>query len=523
MRPIPLTSLAVLTAVSSQTVSAQRAETILPARAIVRDECPVTPSKLIAKEFMPEQESGLAGALASIGASIVSDLVKAGVTGLANALEAASQEHGYVAEATTDFDFYRLNPPKALADGDLPTLSTGRTCLVLYVPASTDDSSVFATAADLKALSDRKAGNPLYTFANGPEGDLLPPADRIAKLVEIGLDKAPALYVEAELLARPDGMIVRPVLAWYREKLKGAPLASSGVELQATFAVPGGTDKSDIGDIFAVARIKLPTMSPLKLKKGGQPSYPSDSLKGADELASFSSPVILQRPTAGSPNDTVTAYSAAYTSFATLKADVRAKERAATSKERKLKAAIGELDAENKKPKPDPAKVKKLQQQVDELNNEAEIVAASDARADLKVAGNKRDGLKYTGKDGARLSVGSTNVKLRFVVIKDANKFGLALAAALKGQAEATGTAVKNQLTTTPEPDWSTEKTAYLEAVSQLNAKQREYDAAVTAGNAADISRFADEVQVQKGRVNEAALAAHLPMPYKGLLAQAAR
>lgn len=110
----------------------------------------------------------------------------------------------------------------------------------------------------------------------------------------------------------------------------------------------------------------------------------------------------------------------------------------------------------------------------------------------------------------------AVNVKARLVIIKDANKFALAIAAAMKGSADAAATAVTKELT--PSTAWSTDATAFITAQTAVDGKQRDYDAAVTAGDTAKSATLGDELRVAKAKLNEAAAALNRPLPYPDLL-----
>ena len=67
-------------------------------------------------------------------------------------------------------------------------------------------------------------------------------------------------------------------------------------------------------------------------------------------------------------------------------------------------------------------------------------------------------------------------------------------------------------------PSSPSNDTAYIKTEATLAATQREYDAAVTGGDAAVIAKLRGELNVAKAKLNEAAVAIKRPIPYSGLI-----
>jgi hypothetical protein len=208
-----------------------------------------------------------------------------------------------------------------------------------------------------------------------------------------------------------------------------------------------------------------------------------------DDLRSSTSPMMAARPTAGVIDTALTNANGAYTALATRKREQIVADRALLAAEARLKA------------KPQDADLLAVR------------TAAADAAKDAQAAVSLADTAANAIGDSP---VGATNVSARFVVIRAEDKFGMALAKALKGQADAAGKAATEALA--PKPEFTANDTAYLAAEATLAAKQREYDAAVTSGDAAIIAKLLGELNVAKAKVNEAAVAIKRPIPYPGLL-----
>jgi hypothetical protein len=441
---------------------AQRAETSTTARLSVQPKCLIAPGDATDGERAGlAMESALGAALVTIGAKAAGAAVAAGANALGAALERASQEHGFVAEGVTTFNAYELQPASQ-GGPTLARLAQKRGCLVLYVPGS--QATAFAETA-LPSSTPPDGASPLVA-----------PVDAKVFLHDIGAVTAPALYVEAEIMPTKDGTAIRPVLVWYREALKGAPAKAAATELHVTLATPGaGKDALDIGTAYGAVQIKLPKMAP------GQMLAPWE-LKG---LGLVSMPA---RPTTGTPDSRLSAANGLYASLATVGAEEKAAKRAADAAARKQQA------------------------QNTPATREASIVAneaLTAKRAELQKVTTRA--LSVGSED-----VGTTNAKARFVVVRDANKLGLAIGKALQDSSKDVGAAVTTALT--PSPEWEVTDTAYLQAITNITAKQREYDAAVAAGDPAAINKASDELVILKARANEAAVAAKRDLPYPSLL-----
>ncbi|MGH6909084.1 MAG: hypothetical protein ACREEG_02780 [Phenylobacterium sp.] len=461
---------------SSSTWAADRIEAVTPARLAVRSNCIVAPATATIEERAADaKESAFGLALATVGAKFIGDLAGAGLAALGDAISTASQEHGYVAEAQSHYSFYQIRLPKngrKIAD-----LQQKSVCLILYVPSSTGVVEDMKTSPELKKLDDfgRPSGKGLQLL--DPTGE----ADAEAALKDIGLSTVPAVYIEAELWPAADGMIVRPVLVWYHEQLKGAPKTAAAAELHATFATPSSaTGSTALGATFALAVIKLPTLTP------------GATALGPWDLAGRGIVGIPARPTTGSADTALAAANSIYAAAATSEAELGQAVTTLATAKRAL--ARGKTAAAE----------------------EAVFVATEAVAAKTK----SRDEARAAAATVKSVNVGTTNVQERFVVIRDANKFGLAIGAALKARSTDLNTAVTAALTPKgPTPDWALTDTAYLQAATNITAKQREIDAAAASGDASAVARLNGEMVILQAKANEAAVAASRALPYPNLLA----
>lgn len=470
-----LSSATALAVAASPVLAADRIDAVTQARVVVRSDCLIAPPTATTPERAADaKESAFGLAFATMGAKFVGDLAGAGLNALGEAISAASQEHGYVAEGQGHFSFYETRKPsggRKLAD-----LQQKPACVILYVPSDKGVVADMKLAPELNTLnaSETRAGREgLQLFSPG----LVKEAED--GLTEIGLTRLPAVYVEAELWATPDGMTVRPVLVWYHQALSGAPSKATAAEFQATFATPAnGSNATALGATFAVVEIKLPETAP-------------QSAWGPFDLANRGFIGVPARPTSGSPEATLAATNALYAAAASASTELdQARAVLATTQRRLARGKTPDVE-------------------------ESVIVATAMVAAKSK-AKSDADAALVTIK---AVSSGTTNVQARFVVVRDANKLGLAIGAALKARNADLNAAVSAALTPkTPTPEWAATDTAYLQAATNITAKQREIDAAASTGDTAAVARLNDELSVLKAKANEAAIAASRPIPYPGLL-----
>lgn len=456
-------ALAVAISIGSPAI-AQRAETVSPAMVFERDKCLLTPYSALAAERARTGEF-LGPLLVTLFAGLAGDLVKSGVNALGDALDTASQEHGFVAEGAAGIRFGAIDP--ASAEAQRAIFRPTERCIGLYVPSGEGDiANIFSDTALTRN------GTIPFDWLNSPQEKLA----RTNEFIKLGMTSLPTVYAEGVILPGKEGFIFRPMLVWYRTALKGAPKSRTAAEMHVLFATPSFDAKTPgIGGGFAGARLTLPRLAPGNVLDWNQ-------LQGSKSVW------LPLRPTAGVVDAQLQSLNTAYTMVGTRSAEL--------AKADKALAAAQRVKARKPGPEADEA-VAVAQETVDEATQA--LKKASDAVADRK-----------------SVPAGATNIQVRFVAIRDANKFGLAVAKALKGQADAAGKGVTDALT--PKPDWATTDTTYLTAMITVEQKQKLYDDAVGAGDAAAIVKTGDDLRIAKAKANEAAVAAMKPLPYPGLL-----
>ncbi|MBC7986535.1 MAG: hypothetical protein H7X93_07675 [Sphingomonadaceae bacterium] len=526
------TALTVSMPVHSQTPSS-RAERFAPARLAVLDDCP-----LANPPPASEREFAFGALLGGIAASLAGNLVSGGIGLLAGALDRASREQGFVAEDAADFSYFRLvtprdlNPPltgststtrgsgdispppeageatpaaNSSADANLPTTPSARTdslppqnatiarlssdqhCLVLFIPPSVRGHGSLQQQLQVDPTLLREEDKLLRLFDqpidSDPDGENLRPT--VGTLLEqlegnYGLIGVPSLYIEARLVPLEEGLRVVPVLMWYRDRMPGAPNRPSRTEFHVILATPGlGVAIGDIGAPFAAARIQTPEMAP-----GG--------ILFAHQLAAYESLVVPSRPTTGYVETTLARYNTLYTARATSQHALVAAQRA--------QVAAAESHAAN--PTLSNDQLRRIAQNA--------LDDATRARADAQAAAESLQSI----------DIGATNVRARFVVVRDANRFLQAIYSALAATAAPAGAAVTQYVTEalTPRAAWSNPDTLYVQALTNIAARQREIDTAYSVGDAGAVARLSGELRVLMAQANEAAAGSNRPLPYPALM-----
>jgi len=515
-RPFTLPAAAALLSLQAAPALAQtpRAETQVQAVVVVTDGCLLAGSTATAGDLKSVGGHGPIGAaVATFGAQVLGDLVSAGAGILAGALEEASRERAIVYSGRSSFEFYQFAREVAPASAAGPSPSdsasesqaaagtpepqqqtetarlaeprslvavspsTGGQCLIISVP----DRVVMASAARERAT--------LLPLTEAQKTDLI--AGQLndggsSEWAALGLPPQPALYMEAELQARPDGFRIRPVLLWRQASLPGTRRQALPMELHVTFAVPAlATDQAPIGTPFAVARMPLPALTP-----GENP------IMGAATLRPYASEVMPMRPFIGSPATALAALTAAEKAVIDNQEAIDLARRT-EQRARPLAAAAGST----------PAAVAALHLAEDQLADAQAARAGLVARA-TALAGEAVD---------AR--TGSTNVQARIVLIQDQNRFGMALAKAIRDRGPAVGAAITADLAPqTRAQAWTAADTNYVTSISTVQSKADALARAVAAGDANLVLAARLELQNAQAAANAAAAASDRPLPFPNVI-----
>jgi len=370
--------------------------------------------------------SDLGVPLATFAAQTLGDTAAAAANALGALLEEASRARTFAATGYASFDFYKV---------EIPT--PGETSLV---PAF--------------------AGSPQCLYVSVPN----------------------TLALVARLEARPDGFQVVPLRLTYSEPLPRAPRNRTlPAELHISFAVPGvRSDSSEIGPVFAVARVPLPEIAP---------SSDQISLEG------YRSAVLPMRPNAGAAGDYLAA-------LANAETDYRAREAAFVSATRLLEHQ--RIRTPSPTTPDDQIAMRRLHE------------ALEDATLSRTEAEARRTALRKLG-NGNR---GSVNVQVRFVLIRDENAFLKAIATSLRTRSATLGTGVTAALT--PEAQtaaWTEKETQFVAAMNTVSIKQAALDSALQGTDQSVILLARNDLRTAQAVANAAAAAAERQLPFPNLLA----
>lgn len=401
-----------------------------------------------------DKDKALGTPLDTFFAQVAGDTVSAAASALGAALEQAARERTFAATGQGSFDFYKVEVTAGQTPTLAPSFGVGGSCLLLVVPSSKSDT-------------DRQSSDEWDWTTLG-----------------MGLVRPPALYVELEMVGRPDGFSLVPRYVAYREALDGAPDRALPAEIQVTFATPGPrTDQTDIGTVFAVARIPLPPLAP-------QTSPQISQSQGIGRA----SVVLPPRPTSGTPADFLLALTTAVTArdaqAVTLRSLMRARAQFAvtTPATPTPEQRVATMKAED---------------------------AVQDANASLRLNEGRVAALGTLGGG----EFGATNVQARLVLIRNENGFLKAIAKSLQDHAPALGTGVTTGLTPeAPTAAWTALDTIYVTTMNDVLSKQAAMDAAIRANDQALILSARLALRNAEAAANAAAAASGRALPYPGLI-----
>lgn len=424
---------------------------------------------------------------------ILGNVAGAGLTALATALESASSARAIGAEGRTSFEFYYLDRDE-LTPVD-PTIGTAYQCLTLAVPRSRNNQSGRGTTS------------------NGGQPD------------EGTLASSYALVVEARLSALRDGFVIQPIYIDYSEPLPGAPKRQElPSELHVALSTPGAVANGVATDpVFALARIPLPRLKP------GE-TWTKNELIGTAALLPY-------RPHTGATGEFVnklTPMAPLEKGLQDLAAiDVRLRHLVGLTPDGNCASIIcpdyiesGELDDFTDEEIFEWAlgpKTKLTKQQQDALRaalaeRDKIVLSIEEARARLsRLAGVSRASRDEEGDDADlhdRITSGSTLLKARIVLTRSANRFGLAVASALKNQSAPLSTAVSSAVNKLDDPAWTTELSQFALARLTVQQKEQALARARLGGDPSAIENAELAVLTAKTTLNEKAAAAGQPIPY---------
>lgn len=460
-----------------------------------------------------------AGILAPIIGGVLGDIAGAGLNAIGSALEEASRERAIGAEGATNFEFYSLSSKNSSIAA--PRVGDDLRCLTISVPSinhvnDDDGRPDWAPPADDATIDGRtvasKDGGPLT------EDQISLYRSQIEAASAAQLDGTTELYIEIEITQLQDGFILKPVHIRYNNRLPGAPKSKAlPAELHISFSVPTSVNEGkSTQEFFAIGRIKLPKLAPGDIWWARQ-------LNGQSNLLPF-------RPTTGSTSTLKTVLSgvsvrdSAAIEVEALKVQLahsiglRLKDGKASSCvaivcPTYLEQSRASWNGKELAEVVSWAKSKdsKLPKEVLEALGKAETAYAANMlsyeQSEIRLAkliGNKT------------LLAGSTTVNARFVLMKNANKFGLAVAGALKKQEQPLATAISGAITR-DDPEWTQALSDYAIAKLEVDHKENELARAQEGGDEEKIEQAELALLTAKAKANLRAAAIGQVIPYPAI------
>jgi hypothetical protein len=427
---------------------------------VIADDCPTH----AAGSADIREVFGLAAPALSFLTGVGIDLLRSGLDTVANALENASRERAIGGQGTANFHFYSL-----------------------------------AAAANQVELSDRlKAGDAACLVISIDARSDQPPSTIVSELPDIpdevrigGTNALRAVYVEAVLRSNGDSFVVLPNYVWYGQALRGLPNSAVPVELHVEFSVPGAG--ANAGEVFAISRVPLPPMVP---------NLSGTSVFTSNELEGYSSAALPLRPTTGAVDTFRQSVTAAYSAIETAEASL-------SEERRKLAHAQDDFRRIQQPTDEARALVRQHERQVDLL---IERLAQARAQAALRLP------------EGQPKTLGSTNLTARIAFIRQPNRFGLALAQALRTRGPTLATNLETAITSRiNRSDWTAEHSTFVSSMGQVRAAQAAYDLAMAGTDAAVQLEKLNALRNAQATANGAAAALGIGMPFPQLLQQLAQ
>ncbi|MEI9849925.1 MAG: hypothetical protein WDN24_02500 [Sphingomonas sp.] len=448
-----------------------------------------------------------AGILTPILGGLLGDVAGAGLNTLAAALETASQERAIGAEGRTNFEFYTLDATKPIVA--VPRMGTELKCLSIEVPGE-----------HISDADGRANWPPAGYDVNGTEvrartADGTLTEEQIEELEESFVLTAPlALRIEAEIVLLRDGFYIRPVYIHYATRLNGAPANKAlPAELHVELATPSSVkDGSAAEAVFAIARIPLPKLKPGDTWWAEQITSQSGLLPfRADEGATAALKLVLASAESRSKAQEDLAAAEVQIAHAIgVRYDGKKILGCVEIKCPAYLSSFGTLTSGTLVSLVDWAKRPASKLPADTLKALGEAEKAYAAKV-LTID----QSFSRLGALGAlqKPKAGSTTIEARVVLTRNANKFGLAVAAALKKQEAPLAAAVTGAITK-DDPKWTQAKSDLAIAKLTVTHREQALERAKSAGDPEAIEKAELALLEAKLDVNLKAAALDAAIPY---------
>jgi len=500
--------------------------------------CPIYEAYADARDATPGGGL-LSGAAASLGnalfpaaAGLAGDSVKAGLDVIGGALEDASRAQAFSVEGHTVYPFYRVEFSKA--DAPLMTAVPREGCLILKlraaapqgtsglmpdVPATEDDADedVQQEGASSEAVVDDTAPDSTEVGSEYGDEDLGYTKEQLAG-IKTGHDgdytsKAILgrllLSMELKVHASAEAIFFEPVYVRYHGPIPGAPKSKPlPAEIHVSLKATPAEHKSADGAPFALARIPLP---PVRV---GDRWF-------SDQMG-VTSGVVPLRPRTGTLADLDAGLAKQLAEHADKLMELSRLEaqEAFVSAKPVLGGQVAEGEADSL-----PFTVDDVVPLAKPNSTDAAAIGKSIAELKKDVAGRRavlrsmaavypqvpdsEDSMESSG-----LQLGATAADVRLVLVKNENRFGMAIAKALKDRSAAAGNAFTNYLTADKPPEWTEADGQYFTAVADLQTAEKTLTDARTAGDGPAIEAARTALMNARIALNAKAVAVKRPPPY---------
>lgn len=442
---------------------------------------------------------------------LLGDVASAGLDAIATALETASQEHAYGAAGRTNFEFYDLDASQP--NVAVPRLGTDIQCITIEVPGP--------LMIDEDGLANwPPAGyNVSGKFVSGPNepGNLT--AKEASDLRErLTLKNPVALRVEAQVVLMRDGFYVKPVYINYATRLDGAPSKALPAELHVNLSLPSSVkDGAAAESVFAIARIALPKLKPGDIWWAEQ--IPSESALlpfRADDGTTAALKLALAGASARSRAQEDLAAAAVQIAHAIgVRYNVgtgKVTGCVAVSCPDYLAAALPKLKAYSLE-----ELIKWARRPGSKLPKEAlTALDAGEKAYDTAILAIDQNNGRLATTGAAKNAAGSTTLEARVILTRSQNKFGMAVASALKKQEPSLASAVSGVITKDT-PAWSQARSDLVLAKFTVTQREAALARAQATGDPTEIENAQLSLLQAKLDVNLKSSALGQPIPYPDL------
>lgn len=541
MKALFNSGLAMATMLSAQAVTAQATsapkERIGSAFVEFSDGCPKSDAYQEPRFFDPE-----GGQIVVTGSSIFfpilgeffGNVVSGGLNAIGAALEDAARATAVGGEGRINFEYYTGSD----RTGALIPMLGGEdmSCLLVKIPKAISpiDSKVMLSKLPTDYIFDDS-----LVISRRDKEEL---SETDVKFLSAFLDQEAetALYIEAEILSLRDGVVLNPVHIEYKTALPKLPVSKRlAAELHVSLTGPSKVENGSSSEtIFGVARIKLPRLLPGDVWHRDQISAKSNVLphRPVDGSALALSTGMVPITVTNSARDDLRSQRLKLLSALGL---MRVDDSLECGQfETGCRAYVKSNPIEDSLAEDEPEFLRKFidwslaaNSPFDEARRKeitGAVAGIREKQLAFDIAAHSSQSL-LTGRlateseeedeKDTEVTVGSTSLVARMVLLTDENKFLKVLGSALKSADETAKTTVTTALKDefASKPQWTANRSAYSVAVAQVAEQEVALAKAENDGDSATVAAARTELIKRKGTANEKAADIGIAIPYPGI------